>query len=119
MSLVTLTFGYGKQDFSVPSMMHVSYPKDHIKLDPNTENKLEVLKVTTFYNCPDVYLVGRVISGVVKETMHSRFQGKEITVSKLDSQLKGIGKQGSVVGFNIEGFSPEDISKGTILDFCL
>jgi len=119
MSLVTLTFGYGKQNFSVPPMMHISHPKDHIKIDPDSENKLEVLKIVTFYKNPELYIVGRVISGAVKEDMQCTFRGQEIGISCFDSHLKGIGKQGMVVGFNIQGISKKELSKGDVLEFSL
>jgi hypothetical protein len=63
MSLVSLTFGDKNQSFSVPSMMHVFYPKDSIKVDPNVQTKIQVVKTSTFYNSQEVYVVGQVISG--------------------------------------------------------
>jgi hypothetical protein len=116
MSLAALTFGAGKQSFSVPTMMHVFYPKDSIKIDPNVENKIQVLKVSTFYNTNDIYIIGQVISGVVKDNMSFCVNGKKICVPEIDSKLKGVAKQGMNLGFSLQGITAEEIAKGTVLD---
>ncbi|MDD5163268.1 MAG: hypothetical protein PHD95_03610 [Candidatus ainarchaeum sp.] len=116
MSLAGLTFGVGKQSFSVPPMMHVFYPKDSIKIDPNVENKLQVIKVSSFYNTDDIYVVAQVISGVVKDNMSFSINGKKILVPEIESKLKGVAKQGMNVGFSLQGIAVEEIAKGAVLD---
>lgn len=118
MSLAALTFGAGKQSFSVPTMMHVFYPKDSIKLDPKVENKLQVIKVSSFYNTDDIYVVAQVISGVVKDNMSFSLNGKKILVPEIESKLKGVAKQGMNVGFSLQGIAVEEIAKGSVLEMC-
>ncbi|MBN1941641.1 MAG: hypothetical protein JW772_05705 [Candidatus Diapherotrites archaeon] len=119
MGLISLTFGTGKQNLSVQAMRDILYPKDAIQCQPGQENRLEIIKVCTFYNSPDVYVVGKVMSGLVKEDMHCHFNGRKVFISDLDSKLKGIAKQGMTVGFNVEGISPKELSKGDVLEFKL
>ena len=119
MSLVSLTFSDGNQSFSVPSMMHVFHPRDNIKVDPLMENKLQIVKVCTFFNKPTVYVVGQVVSGVVKEKMVCKVKEKHVLVSEVDSRLGGVGKEGMTVGFDLEGISAAELSKGVILSFSL
>lgn len=117
MSLVSLTFGAGKQSFSVPTMMHVFYPKDSIQVKPGVANKLQILKVSTFYNSPEVYIVGQVISGVLKDKMVFDFNGRKVFVSEIDSKLKGVAKEGMTIGFSLLGISPGEFTKGSVLEF--
>ena len=82
MGLISLTFGTGKQGLSVSTMREVLYPKDNIKCPEDNDNKLEIIKVCTFYNCQDVYVVGKVVSGLVKEDMSCSFNGRKVDVGR-------------------------------------
>ena len=57
MSLVSLTFGSGKAQSVSPIRMFVQKPLQNLKVNPNEENRLEVLKASQFFgHLPEFWL---------------------------------------------------------------
>lgn len=121
MSLVSLTFGEGRNKMSVQSELQVlSRPVDHIKVSPGAEPKLEVQKVSTFLGFDGVYIIGKVTSGVVSASMMGiSTSGKTFKISEIESKYPNcaVGKQGMTVGISAHGVSKDDITQGSVIIF--
>jgi len=122
MSLISLTFGNGngnKNKFSVREEIEIIQPWHSIKVDENTENKLLVKKVCSFYKLEEKYIVGEIVSGVVKEGMFGKSNGKQFRVIELNCKMKDapIAKAGMTVGLLVEGIEESDIAKDSEIVF--
>jgi translation elongation factor EF-1alpha len=121
MSLVSLTFGDGRNKMSVQSELQVlSRPSDHIRVAPGSEPKLEVQKVSTFLGFDGVYIIGKVTSGVVAPTMMGvSANGKVFKISEIESKYPNcaVGKQGMTIGISAHGISKEDVAQGATIFF--
>ncbi|MBN2067899.1 MAG: hypothetical protein JW744_05515 [Candidatus Diapherotrites archaeon] len=114
MSLFTLTFGSGREK-PVYSEIEVVRPSDSIRVDPSKENKVEVKKACTFFKCPGVYIVGEVVSGVVKENMVGSCNGKQFEIEEVEGKFGNAGKEGMNIGMSVSGISLEDLKKGDVI----
>lgn len=119
MSLVSLTFGTGKSEFSVKPAISVINPWDRIKVDPNVENKVEIKKVCQFLGCEEVYIVGQITSGVVSDQMNGLIKGSMFEIVELESKYRGVAKQGMTVGLLVKGVSKDQFCRGDTLTFSL
>lgn len=119
MSLVSLTFGEKRNSFSVAPCIQVTRPADCIKVDPNIENKMEVVKSCFFFKHNEPYIVGNIVSGVVSEKMRGTVNGKSFDIIELDSKYgdAGIAKKGMTIGLSVKGLTNENIDKGTVIVF--
>jgi translation elongation factor EF-Tu-like GTPase len=114
MSLISLTFGKGKEAMSC-SEIEVDAPVQRIKVDKSIENKLEVLKACTFFQSSFVYIVGQIVSGVVKEQMVGSCNGKQFCIDEVESKIGNAAKQGMNVGLCVTGIRLDDVKKGDII----
>ena len=120
MSLVSLTFGSGKSQFSVKPAIAVINPWDKIKVDPTVENKVEVKKVCQFLGCEEVYVVGQITSGVVTGQMKGSSRDKTFEIVELESKYgHNVAKQGMTVGLLIKGIPKELVCRGDTLVFSI
>lgn len=119
MSLISLTFGDRKNNFSVSPEIQVTRPSDSIKVDPSVENKFEVVKSSFFFQQNEPYIVGNIVSGVVAQGMRGKVNGRNFEIVELDSKYgsAGIAKEGMSVGISVNGLGSELIGKGTIIVF--
>ncbi|MFH1225648.1 MAG: hypothetical protein V1676_07680 [Candidatus Diapherotrites archaeon] len=119
MSLVSLTFGKGKQDFSVRAPIKITQPYESFHAKAGEENKLEVVKVCKFYKLDDIYVVGKIVSGVVGENMAAVVNGKNCQVLELTCKYKGapIAGSGMTVGVMLRGAESSAIERGGLLQF--
>ena len=122
MSLVSLTFGNdnGKRNrFSVQPEIEVIQPWHHFHEMAGIENRLLIKKVCSFYKRAEMYLIGEIVSGVVKEGMKGKINGKEFKVLELESKMKGapIAGQGMTIGLTIDGISYNEIQKNNVVIF--
>ena len=117
MSLITLTFG--GENKGAYSEIDIVSPQDSIYVYPWEKNKLCVKKVTCFYNEPEVYVVGEIVSGAISKGMTGDVNGKHFTIKDLNCKYRGsdIAKKGMTIGLSIEGVSKEEIEKGSIISF--
>ncbi len=122
MSLVSLTFGEKRNNFTNTGIaIQIIRPSDCIKIDPNAENKIEVVKCCFFFKTNEPYIVGNIISGAVCERMRGTVNGKEFEIIELDSKYGDAGKakKGMSIGLTVKGLENEIIEKGTVIDFKL
>ncbi|MFH1256639.1 MAG: hypothetical protein V1494_05090 [Candidatus Diapherotrites archaeon] len=119
MGLVSLTFGEGRNSFSVAPQISIIQPMDGLRVDPNIENKLEVKKVCQFLGHDDLYIVGEVKSGVVGETMCSKIGDNTLEIVELECKFRGArkAKPGMMIGITCKGAPREAIDKGLVLEF--
>ena len=116
MSLVTLTFGYGKEKMSYSEIV-VCRPEDNIRVRAGIPNTVEVIKTATFYGQADAYLVTKITSGVVRDGMVGCLEGKEFKVIEVESKYGNVGKTGMTIGIMTEGLSQDEVQKGSIISF--
>lgn len=114
MSLVSLTFGRGK-NVPICSEIEVTRPIDMIKSGPACESKVEVIKACTFFNASFVYIVGQILSGVVREDMVGNCNGKQFSISEVESKLGNAAKEGMNVGICANGIDLNDVKKGDVI----
>ena len=114
MSLISLTFGRGKEAPSC-SEIEIDSPVRRIKIDNSAENKIEVLKACTFFKARFVYIVGQIVSGVVKEQMVGSCNGKQFCIDEVESKIGNAGKQGMNVGLSVTGIQLDDVKKGDVI----
>ena len=113
MSLVSLTFGAGKSEFSVKAPIQVLTPEDQIHVQPGVENKAQVKKACQFLGQTDVYLVAQVVSGVVASSMKGEINGRGFEIVELESKYgKRIAKTGMTIGLTVRGISKDAFSQG-------
>jgi len=117
LSLVSLTFGERRNNFSRYSEIEVLTPADCIKIDPNVENRLEVVKSCFFFKHNEPYIVGNIVSGVVAENMRGKLNGKEFEIVEVNSKYGCIGKKGMTIGLMVKGLTNEQIAKGATITF--
>ena len=118
MSLITLTFGAGNP--ATPCFeTEVVSPQDSIRIYPWEKNKLCVKKVSCFYNEPEVYIMGEIVSGAISEGMSGEVNGKHFTVKELNCKYRNstVAKRGMTIGISVEGISREEIEKDSIISF--
>ncbi len=113
MSLVSLTFGSGKNQSSSQVKMFVQKPMSNLKVNPNEQNTLEVIKTSQFFGHQDVYVIAQVVSGVLLQEMKVDVNGKACTIGEIESKF-GVSnaKKGMVVGFYVYGADKEALQKG-------
>ncbi len=114
MSLISLTFGKGKEAPSC-SQIEIDSPARRIKIDNSAENKIEVLKACTFFKASFVYIVGQIVCGVVKEQMVGSCNGKQFSIDEVESKIGNAAKQGMNVGLCVSGISLGDVKKGDVI----
>lgn len=120
MSLVSLTFGSGKSEFSVKAPISVLTPEDQIAIDPAVENRLEIKKACQFLGHTDVYLVGQIVSGVVTNSMKGQVNGLDFEIVELESKIgHRIAKTGMTVGLTVRGIQKDLFKQGSIVTFSL
>ncbi|MBI4043329.1 MAG: hypothetical protein HY393_00795 [Candidatus Diapherotrites archaeon] len=119
MGLVSLTFGEGRNSFSVKPYIEVIRPEDVIEYDATSEPKFEVVKVSTFYGSDEVYLVGKVIAGKIEPRMQGCIGEKTFRVEEINSKYPKCtyAKQGMTVGMSTQGLCKDDIQPGTVISF--
>ena len=119
MGLVSLTFGEGRNSFSVKPYIEVIRPEDVIEYDAHSAPTFEVVKVSTFYGSDEVYLVGKVLAGKIEPRMHGRIGEKAFIVEEINSKYPKCtyAKQGMTVGMSTQGLNKEDVQAGTIISF--
>ncbi len=118
MSLVTLTFGNGRyNEMSIANKNAVS--PYAVKIDPKVENRLKVIKVTTFFGSPDVFIIGEVESGVVGKDMMGAINGQEFRVTEIECKLRNspVAKKGMTVGVTTENVDASSIEPGSVITF--
>lgn len=115
MSLVTLTFG----DRGYTGNIEVVRPQDHIKVDSTQNGQVLIQKVDSFIGLEGVYVIAKVMSGIVGEKMTATIQGKTMEVREVENKYPGckVGKQGMTVGLHLRGVYKEDLEKGMTLSF--
>ncbi len=120
MSLVSLTFGDGRNRMSVPSQLTITRPQDHIKVPQGAEPKLEIQKVSTFLGFNGVYIIGKVTSGAISQEMCGiATNGKKFKITEIESKYPNCNlfKQGMTIGMSVEGIDKEDVDKGEMVRF--
>lgn len=118
MSLVSLTFGVGKSEFSVKAPIQVLTPEDQIQILPGVENKAQIKKACQFLGHSDVYLVAQVTSGVVANTMKGEVNGQGFEIVELESKYgHRIAKQGMTIGLTVRGITKEAFKEGSQISF--
>ncbi len=118
MSLVSLTFGVGKSEFSVKAPIQVLTPEDQIQILPGVENKAQIKKACQFLGHVDVYLVAQVTSGVVANTMKGEVNGQGFEIVELESKYgHRIAKQGMTIGLTVHGISKNAFKEGSQISF--
>jgi hypothetical protein len=119
MSLISLTFGDRKNNFSCGPEIQVTRPSDCIKAIPGVENRVEVVKSCFFYKQNEPYIVANIVSGVVSEKMTGSLNGKSFEIVELNSKYgnAGIAKKGMTIGLMVKGLENEAIPKGTTISF--
>ena len=119
MSLISLTFGNGKNKFSVTHAIEVIQPWHNIKARDGVENRLIVKKICSFYKLSEKYIVGEIVSGVVGEGMVGKINGKEFKILELNCKLKDapIAKTGMTIGILVEGIEETDAPKESAIVF--
>lgn len=119
MSLVSLTFGRGREEFSVKPHIQITRPEDRFASAEGIENRFEVLRVCNFYKIDDLYIVGKIISGVVEERMTTSINGRKCEVVELECKYRGaeIAGTGMTVGLLVRGPAKGDVGNGEILTF--
>jgi len=115
MSLISLTFGKGKEAPSC-SQIEIDSPARRIKIDNSSENKIEVLKACVFFKASFVYIVGQIVCGVVKEQMVGNCNGKQFSIDEVESKIGNAGKQGMNVGLCVSGIQLDDVKKGDVIE---
>ncbi len=114
MSLISLTFGKGKQEPSF-NQIEIASPCDSISISPDVENLVEVKKACTFFKHTGIYIVGEVLSGAVKGEMQGECNGKRFCIEEIDSRLGNAAKEGMSVGLSTSGISLEDLKAGDVI----
>lgn len=118
MSLISLTFGEGKSEFSVKAPIQVITPEDQIQIKPDVENKVQIRKACQFLGHSDVYVVAQVVSGVVANTMKGEVDGRYFEIVELESKIgHRIAKQGMTIGLTVRGISKDAFKKGCHVTF--
>jgi hypothetical protein len=118
MSLVSLTFGEGKSEFSVKAPIQVLTPEDQIQIKPGIENKAQIKKACQFLGHTDVYLVAQIVSGVVANTMKGDINGRGFEIVELESKYgHRIAKQGMTIGLTVRGISKDAFTEGCQISF--
>lgn len=115
MSLVSLTFGSKNTYKPFGKTVEVIRPWDNIRIDPQTENRLEVKKISTFLNFEHPYIIGEMLQGAVCEGMKGICNGVEFTVDEVNSKYGSIAKSGMTVGIVAKGLSKEQIKEGEVI----
>ena len=119
MGLVSLTFGEGRNNFSIKPHIEVIRPEDVIEYDATAEPTFEVVKVSTFYGSDEVYLVGKVVSGKIEPKMKGRVGEKTFMVEEINSKYPKCtyAKQGMTVGMSTAGLRKEEVQTGSVIAF--
>lgn len=118
MSLVSLTFGNGKSEFSVKAAIQVLTPEDQIQVKPGVENRAMVKKACQFLGHTDVYLVAQITSGVIANTMKGEIQGQGFEIVELESKYgHRMAKQGMTIGLTVRGISKDAFKTGAQINF--
>lgn len=114
MSLVSLTFGYGKApSTSTGVRMFIQKPLANIRTNPNEENAIEIVKTSQFFGQQDIYVIARVVSGVMLQNTNININGNLCMVSEIESKLgKTNAKKGMLVSFFIPGQYGSLLEKG-------
>lgn len=120
MSLITLTFGHARSEFSVKPALQITTPQDAIKVVPGSESKVQVKKACQFLGFSDVYVVGQIVSGVVSPNMKGTLDGNTMEIVELESKYGNrAAKEGMTVGLTVRGIPKEAVKEGSILSFVL
>lgn len=118
MSLVSLTFGSGKAQSVSGIRMFVQKPLQNLKINPNEENKLEVIKASQFFGHENVFVIAKVASGVLLQDMSVDVNGKICKiVGEIESKLgKTNAKKGMLVSFFLQGIDKDELQKGQVVN---
>ena len=119
MSLITLTFGYGKERLSVFPHMRITEPLSDIEVPAGSVNKLQVKKVCQFYGDREVYVLGTVVSGFVGKDMSGKANGKFFDVVDMECKFPRAkyAKQGMAIGLFVKNISKEALENTEFLEF--
>ncbi|MBU0661966.1 hypothetical protein KKH30_00475 [Candidatus Micrarchaeota archaeon] len=119
MSLISLTFGKGREAMVVQPHIQITNPQDSFREVEGVENRVEVVKVCKFFNSEGVYVVGKVLSGVIAERMRANVNGWECEITELECKYKGadVAKEGMTVGLMVRGVEKEAFGSGEVLQF--
>lgn len=118
MSLVTLTFGDGR--YNEMSIANKNFASPFaVKMDPLVENRLKVIKVTTFFGSPEVFIIGEVESGVVGKDMLGAINGMEFRVTEIECKIRNspVAKKGMTVGVTTQNVDASMIEQGSVITF--
>ena len=121
MSLTTLTFANGRNDFYNSTNALVSTPESRLSQRMMREGAGKgtavVKKACRFYSHDDVFILAEVEDGFVAERMKANFDGREINIVSLESKYGRAAKKGMMVGMSVQGVHEDDLPVGSKLNF--
>ncbi|VVC00181.1 Uncharacterised protein [uncultured archaeon] len=121
MSLITLTFANGRNDFYNNPNALVSSPESRLNQrmlrDGAGKGTAVVKKACRFYSHDDVFILAEVADGFVAENMKASFGDKEVRVVSLESKYGRSAKKGMIVGMSVSGIDEEELPIGSTLNF--
>ena len=121
MSLITLTFANGRNDFYNNPNAFVSTPESRLNQRMLREGAGKgtavVKKACRFYSHDDVFILAEVADGFVSENMKANFGEKEVRVLSLESKYGRTAKKGMIVGMSVSGIDDDELPAGSTLNF--
>lgn len=118
MSLITLTFGYGRERLKAFPDVWIKHPGD-AEIPTDSANQLKVKKVCQFFGDTEVYVLGTVVSGVVGKCMQGKVNGKSFDVVDMECKYPDAryAKQGMNIGIFVKGIAREELANQDIIEF--
>lgn len=121
MSLISLTFANGRDDFYNNPNALVSTPESRLNqrigMKGAGKGTAIVKKVCRFYSHEDVFVLAEVQDGFLAENMKASFGEREIKVISLESKYGRAAKKGMIVGMSIAGVHEDELPSGSTLNF--
>ena len=120
MSLSSLTFGVGREPSAAGPRMFVQKPLSDLKIDPTEQNRIEIIKTAEFFGHENVYVIARVVSGVMLQNKCIQLGEKLYKIEEIESKLgKTNAKKGMTVSFFVPVEYKEELKKGTLIECSL
>ena len=121
MSLISLTFANGRNDFYNNPNALISTPETRLnqRMQRAGEGKgtAVVKKACRFFSHDDVFILAEVADGFVAENMKANFGEREIRVISLESKYGRAAKKGMIVGMSVAGIDTDELPAGATLNF--
>ena len=120
MSLVTLTFGSKRNDFSGSSHVMISSPETRMNqgmAKSGVKGKLLVKKACRFYSHDNIFVVAEVADGFIAEKMTAQMDDRKIQIVEVESKYGHNAKKGMSVGVFLSGIDETELQAGSVLDF--